>query len=121
MAFDVMDIDLSQLFKNDDTYTIPRYQRNYVWNRTNWMQLIGDIDFCAETTPDWSHFVGSMVFERKKKSGGNVNVIDGQQRLVTFQLVIFSLIYTYKKYLNSEFKSEDYLNTIEINIAYLKY
>ena len=34
MAFDVMDIDLSQLFKNDDTYTIPRYQRNYVWNRT---------------------------------------------------------------------------------------
>ena len=70
MAFDVMDIDLSQLFKNDDTYTIPRYQRNYVWNRTNWMQLIGDIDFCAETTPDWSHFVGSMVFERKKKSIG---------------------------------------------------
>ena len=120
MAFDVMDIDLSQLFKNDDTYTIPRYQRNYVWNRTNWMQLIGDIDFCAETTPDWSHFVGSMVFERKKKSGGNVNVIDGQQRLVTFQLVIFSLIYTYKKYLNSEVKSEDYLKTIEINIAYLK-
>lgn len=32
MAFDVMDIDLTQLFKNDDTYTIPRYQRNYVWN-----------------------------------------------------------------------------------------
>ena len=120
MAFDVIDIDLSQLFKNDDTYTIPRYQRNYVWNRTNWIQLIGDIDFCAETTPDWSHFVGSMVFERKKKSGGNVNVIDGQQRLVTFQLVIFSLIYAYKKYLNSEVKNEDYVKTIEINIAYLK-
>lgn len=120
MAFDVMDIDLTQLFKNDDTYTIPRYQRNYVWNRTNWTQLIGDIDFCAETTPDWSHFVGSMVFERKKKSGGNVNVIDGQQRLVTFQLVIFSLIYIYKKYLNSEVKSDDYVKTIEINIAYLK-
>lgn len=120
MAFDVMDINLSQLFKNDDTYTIPRYQRNYVWNRTNWSQLIGDINFCAETTPDWSHFVGSMVFERKKKSGGNVNVIDGQQRLVTFQLVIFSLIYIYKKYLNSEDKSEDYIKTIEINIAYLK-
>lgn len=120
MAFDVIDIELSQLFKNDDTYTIPRYQRNYVWNRTNWMQLIGDIDFCAETTPDWSHFVGSMVFERKKKSGGNVNVIDGQQRLVTFQLVIFSLIYIYKKYLNSEVRSDDYVKTIEINIAYLK-
>ena len=120
MAFDVMDIDLTQLFKNDDTYTIPRYQRNYVWNHTNWLQLIGDIDFCAETTPGWSHFVGSMVFERKKKSGGNVNVIDGQQRLVTFQLVIFSLIYTYKKYLNSVAKNEDYVKTIDINITYLK-
>lgn len=120
MAFDVMDINLSQLFKNDDTYTIPRYQRNYVWNRTNWNQLIGDINFCAETTPDWSHFVGSMVFERKEKSGGDVNVIDGQQRLVTFQLVIFSLIYVYKKYLNSNVKNDDYVKTIEINIAYLK-
>jgi len=67
-----------------------------------------------------THFVGSMVFERKKKSGGNVNVIDGQQKMVTFQLVIFSLIYTYKKYLNSEYKSNDYVKTIEINIAYLK-
>ena len=45
MAFDVMDIDLSQLFKNDDTYTIPRYQRNYVWNRTNWRKWIGEIEF----------------------------------------------------------------------------
>lgn len=120
MAFDVIDIELSQLFKNDDTYTIPRYQRNYVWDKTNWTQLIGDIDFCAETTPDWSHFVGSMVFERKKKSGGTVNVIDGQQRLITFQLVIFSLIYVYKKYLNSDIKNDDYVELININIAYLK-
>lgn len=120
MAFDVNDIDITQLFKNDDTYNIPRYQRRYVWDETNWLQLINDISFCAEVTPEWSHFVGSMVFERKEKSGGNVFVIDGQQRIVTFQIVIFSLIYTYRQYLKDATLSEDLVNESKVNISYLK-
>ncbi len=36
MAFDVQDIDITLLFKNDDNYEIPRYQRRYVWNKINW-------------------------------------------------------------------------------------
>ena len=70
MAFDVVDQDITQLFKNDDIFYIPRYQRNYVWNELNWSQLLKDIRYCAEVTPEWSHFIGSMVFERKQKSGG---------------------------------------------------
>ena len=62
----------------------------------NWRQLIKDIRYCAEVTPDWSHFIGSMVFERKQLSGGMVAIIDGQQRILTIQIVIFSLIFCFK-------------------------
>lgn len=97
MAFDVVDQDITQLFKNDDIFYIPRYQRNYVWNELNWSQLLKDIRYCAEVTPEWSHFIGSMVFERKQKSGGLVDIIDGQQRIITLQIVIFAMIYCYER------------------------
>ena len=63
MAFEVLDQNITQLFKNDDIFFIPRYQRNYVWGELHWGQLIKDIRYCAEVTPDWSHFIGSMVLE----------------------------------------------------------
>lgn len=119
MAFDVVDQDVTQLFKNDDTFHIPRYQRNYVWKELNWSQLIKDIRYCAEVTPDWSHFIGSMVFERKQKSGGKVDIIDGQQRILTLQIVIFALIYCY---LNIKKETTD-LNIVkkcDVNISYLQ-
>lgn len=119
MAFDVVDQDITQLFKNDDTFHIPRYQRNYVWKELNWSQLIKDIRYCAEVTPDWSHFIGSMVFERKKKSGGVVDIIDGQQRIITLQIVIFAMIYCYR---NIKKKTEDIdiIKRCNVNISYLQ-
>lgn len=43
MAFEVLDQNITQLFKNDDIFFIPRYQRNYVWGELHWGQLIKDI------------------------------------------------------------------------------
>lgn len=51
MAFEVLDQNITQLFKNDDIFFIPRYQRNYVWRELHWGQLIKDIRYCAEVTP----------------------------------------------------------------------
>lgn len=119
MAFDVVDQDITQLFKNDDTFHIPRYQRNYVWKELNWSQLIKDIRYCAEVTPDWSHFIGSMVFERKQKSGGLVDIIDGQQRILTLQVVIFALIYCYRK-IKKETDDVNIIRQCDVNISYLQ-
>ena len=119
MAFEVLDQNITQLFKNDDTFFIPRYQRNYVWKELNWRQLIKDIRYCAEITPDWSHFIGSMVFERKQLSGGMVAIIDGQQRILTLQIVIFSLIFCFK---NIKDGTEDIVlrKQCDSNIIYLQ-
>lgn len=119
MAFDVVDQDITQLFKNDDTFFIPRYQRNYVWREINWSQLIKDIRYCAEVTPGWSHFIGSMVFERKQKSGGLVDIIDGQQRIITLQIVIFSMIYSFRN-IRKTTNSSEIVRQCDLNIAYLQ-
>ena len=119
MAFDVVDQDITQLFKNDDTFFIPRYQRNYVWKEINWSQLIRDIRYCAEVTPGWSHFIGSMVFERKQKSGGLVDIIDGQQRIITLQIVIFAMIYCFRDIKKST-DSLEIANKCDLNIVYLQ-
>lgn len=119
MAFEVLDQNITQLFKNDDTFFIPRYQRNYVWKELNWRQLIKDIRYCAEVTPDWSHFIGSMVFERKQSSGGLVAIIDGQQRILTIQIVIFSLIFCFKNIKDSTADS-NIQKQCDSNITYLQ-
>lgn len=119
MAFDVLDQDITQLFKNDDIFLIPRYQRNYVWKEINWSQLIKDIRYCAEVTPGWSHFIGSMVFERKQKSGGLVDIIDGQQRIVTLQIVIFAMIYCFRD-IKKTTTSPDIAKQCDVNIIYLQ-
>ena len=119
MAFDVVDQDITQLFKNDDIFYIPRYQRNYVWKEINWSQLIKDIRYCAEVTPGWSHFIGSMVFERKQKSGGLVDIIDGQQRIITLQIVIFAMIYCFRNFKKTT-KDPDVEKQCDVNIIYLQ-
>lgn len=119
MAFEVLDQNITQLFKNDDTFFIPRYQRNYVWKELNWGQLIKDIRYCAEVTPDWSHFIGSMVFERKQLSGGMVAIIDGQQRILTLQIVIFSLIFCFQN-IKDGTTDANIRKQCDSNIAYLQ-
>lgn len=97
MSFNVLNVEVSALFKNDSVYNIPRYQRGYVWNEVNWEQLLRDIRYCSEVAPNWSHFIGSMVFEEDKDDHKELSIIDGQQRIMTLQVVIFALIYCYLK------------------------
>ena len=119
MAFEVLDQNISQLFKNDDIFFIPRYQRNYVWKELNWEQLIKDIRYCAEVTPDWSHFIGSMVFERRQPSGGMVAIIDGQQRMLTLQVVIFALMFSFKR-IKEKSDDENLIKQCDANLTYLR-
>lgn len=118
MAFDVNDIIISALFKTDFTFEIPRYQRKYVWSEDNWKQLLKDIQYCAETNPNWSHFIGSLVFEKEKQDSGNIQIIDGQQRIITFQIIIFALIYKFDKISRcSDLSVKEQCN---MNVDYLK-
>ncbi|MCG9129509.1 DUF262 domain-containing protein [Candidatus Poribacteria bacterium] len=100
-----------KLFSIPVQYKVPRYQRRYVWDDENWRTLSADIfaqlslEFemddgkyyfkklesreNALTTREKNHFTGIIVTRRIR--GGELElfeVIDGQQRLTTIQIIL---------------------------------
>ncbi len=84
------------LFSGPISYRIPPFQRPYCWNlERQWEPLWEDIQRLAErhgkeggVTP---HFMGAIVLQPLSSATGEVVkrfVIDGQQRLVTIQLLL---------------------------------
>lgn len=78
---------------------VPFYQRAYVWTRSNqWEYLWKDIEEKAESRLSGGkaipHFLGAAVFDPQQKDGligvEVLHIIDGQQRLSTFQFVLKS-------------------------------
>lgn len=69
-----------------DNYIIPRYQRNYAWERAEISQLIKDInEFFSDIKKDKSYYLGSLVCF--KRQNGSFELIDGQQRHTTLILI----------------------------------
>lgn len=81
---------LSDIFGRGARYIVPRYQREYVWVKTNWHEFYNDISFTLEheDTIRWSHFLGTIVLNRVSSPSSlpgidDYEIIDGQQRLTT--------------------------------------
>ncbi len=79
---------LSDLFKLD--LTIPEYQRPYVWTKKEIKKLLNQIDEHQKRKIEKgikpNFYLGSIVLHF---DGVNYNIIDGQQRLTSLQLLDF--------------------------------
>jgi uncharacterized protein with ParB-like and HNH nuclease domain len=84
------------LFDGKRRYEVPLFQRQYVWNlEDHWQPLWEDIE---RKFVQWlngvvsaPHFLGAMVLDQRRVYGNAVPaqlVIDGQQRLTTFQIFL---------------------------------
>lgn len=89
-----------ELFDGKKRYLIPLYQRQYAWKISPQLELLWeDIERAVTrmTTDRASlspHFMGAMVISQIKTYGKQVQayeIIDGQQRLTTFQLLLSAL------------------------------
>lgn len=40
MAFKTENRKISNIFEGQKIYTVPRYQRNYIWDKNNWSELL---------------------------------------------------------------------------------
>jgi hypothetical protein len=70
------------------TYEVPIYQRNYAWGKDEISALIQDV-YDAYTSKKQTYYIGTLVSFHK---GDKVyEVIDGQQRLTTINLVLGTL------------------------------
>ncbi len=74
-------------------YEVPLYQRRYVWNETNWQTLWDDIldqekiDPAGQEEGHEGHFTGPMVTRCVDEEQNRYEVIDGQQRLTTLEII----------------------------------
>ena len=72
-------------------FIIPVYQRNYNWKHVQCEQLFSDLTKVIEEKRK-SHFFGSIVFTRVKKSIDDSLIIDGQQRITTISLLFTAMV-----------------------------
>ena len=80
--------NLNELFNK--WYKIPNYQRPYVWDVDNVIQLLDDLTDVMNTQNEY--FLGSLVVKNSTESIGNINytnydLLDGQQRITTLFLL----------------------------------
>ena len=89
-----------ELFNKQIRFNIPVFQRHYVWNETEHLQPLWEdiINKCEERqqyskTQIHPHFTGSFVLFQEPNDTSSLatySVIDGQQRMTTFQLILIS-------------------------------
>ncbi|MDG4803139.1 DUF262 domain-containing HNH endonuclease family protein [Micromonospora sp. WMMD980] len=75
---------------------VPRYQRGYAWTDENVIDLIEDLKrLLAKNPGEAGHFYGGMVAisvpDTSEPRGSYFEVVDGQQRLATFCLLLAEL------------------------------
>lgn len=75
---------IAEIFDRQYKYVIPLYQRNFSWRRPQVEQLLQDI-YNAFKNKQSNYYIGSLVV--LKRSNGDFEVIDGQQRLTVLSLI----------------------------------
>jgi len=81
------DLKLVDVFR--DFYTVPNYQREYVWTEEEVEQLLGDIRSEHVDGANSEYFIGSIVV--CPGMGERFDLIDGQQRMTTLFVTICAL------------------------------
>lgn len=78
-----------KLFSEDFWFVIPEYQRSYVWQSDNINELMDDLKYAFKNQPNGEYFLGSIVLRKTNEEKFNeYEVLDGQQRLTTFLLMM---------------------------------
>lgn len=77
-------VNLEMLDKYD--FSIPTYQRPYVWGDEQIKKILDDFYHSFSTSPENVYYVGSFL---TKEEETNAELIDGQQRFTTLWLIAF--------------------------------
>lgn len=77
---------IREIFDGQYKYIVPLYQRNFAWRREEIEQLLQDVyEAYSKTGGVGNYYIGSLVV--LKRTNGDFEVIDGQQRLTTLSLI----------------------------------
>jgi len=79
---------IRDIFSGKLEYIIPPYQRAYSWSRDNCEVLFEDLKNAFLENNEQGYFLGNIVLAKSSEKRDTVEVIDGQQRLITLTLLI---------------------------------
>lgn len=102
---------IDEIFKRDSElyYFIPKYQREYTWSYTDWYNLYSDL-----LENDEGYFFGSIIcINTGDSTYPKLEVIDGQQRLITLCLFL-AAIYVKMKSIKREGDEEMLVDVINL-------
>lgn len=89
--FNVKDETLGSIFLEDKIYKVPVFQRPFSWDSQNFRDLWSDIfdyDYLDESS---GAFLGTLVIHKQTENSHELEIIDGQQRLATFFIMLCAL------------------------------
>lgn len=116
MAFKKSESDsatVHEIFQGEVLYRAPLFQRHYVWAKEQLDALWADIDTVLEESSS-SRFLGALVLkpyqDRSASKPQAFWIIDGQQRLTTFYLLIVACAYRAEELGNIDL-AKDYANS----------
>ena len=110
---DATNVKVRTLFDSERQFVIPLFQRHYVWDREEqWEPLWEDMKEKTDQRlkgqrEQFTHFTGAIVIQLKQTHTDEVEkyeIIDGQQRLTTFQIILCALRDVCKSYQIDKFK-----------------
>lgn len=102
---DTRTTSFGDLISNGKIYRVPLFQRDYSWKEENWEDLWLDI-LALHTSPDASHYMGSLVLQSSGTSDKEFTIIDGQQRLATLSIIAIAVIDKIQKLVEREEEAE---------------
>ena len=102
MLLDANIVPVHNLFDGNKQYLIPVYQRHYVWTKEDqwkplWQDIIEKVRVNANAvtvSQRKPHFIGTIVTQQLSRHVGDIPgyyIIDGQQRLTTFQIILCAI------------------------------
>ncbi|MFD1625742.1 DUF262 domain-containing protein [Azospirillum griseum] len=86
-----------KLMGNGLTYRVPRFQRDYSWGEEEWDDLWQDILGTVKDGGEPAHYMGYLVLQSADDK--MFDVIDGQQRLTTLNIVVLAALRHLKRLL----------------------
>lgn len=92
MSFTARESDFAELWGSTERkYVIPRYQREYSWKEDNLVTFWEDIHLEEEL------FFGSVVLKKPEHRNSRIEIIDGQQRMLTMTILYAAIRDVLKK------------------------
>lgn len=93
---------------NNVKLIVPDYQRPYKWTPKNAIQLLDDI-IEAKAENKEVYRVGTLILHQETKDGEVCyNIVDGQQRIITFSLLLTALGEENINFIEQELPNNDY-------------